>query len=219
MFNLDILPNAYIHPFTVGAECLAEGGDYTGAGVILVLGGVFIWLFTAFIFKICVFDVVFPRLQTIDRYKNRTLHCRLFFRTEPEFIDDGSTKAIFCKPDGQYYWCKFKLFPINEWHKVLVPYDVKMRRFPWTISLYTERINLMYDKSKDAWNLTKDHTDIEPENLVRYKTLAMDNIGELADNVIMGVKGDYGLIKDKFKLGLSVQKTASDDEDDRESTE
>ncbi len=216
MFDFGYLWSTYTDPFSVGVQAIGQGGDYVIAGVILILAGVFLWAFTAFIAKITVFDVVFPRLQTMDRYKNRTIHTRLFFRTKPLFVEERISKGVFKKTDDDYYWCKFKLFPIVEWHKIAVPRNIRRKRFPWTITLYTERTNLMYDRKKDAWNLTDEKLSMETESLDYYKEAAMHNVSEIADNVLLGVKGDYGLIKDKFKLGLSVQKTPSEKDEDGE---
>jgi len=215
-FDFSYLWATYTDPFAVGVQAIGQGGDYVIAGVILILLGVFLWAFTAFIVKITVFDVMFPRLQTMDRYKNRTIHTRLFFRTNPLFVDEKVSKDLFKKPEDKYYWCKFKLFPLVEWHKIAVPRNVRRKRFPWTVTLYTERTNLLYDKKKDAWNLTDEKLSMETESLDYYKEVAIRNVSEIADNVLLGVKGDYGLIKDKFKLGLSVQKTPSEDNDEDE---
>lgn len=215
----------FVEPYQVAFEAIPQGGDYTTAGVVLLLVALAGHLFILFMLKLIVYNTVFPKLRTIDEYKNRTLHCRLYFKAKPsvDIFRPHNIKSLFeerpQEEESDYYWVKFRLWPVIEFHRVRIDKQWKRRRFPWTLDIFTNAINLQWDPRIQSWELMTEPLKRYDEDIKHYKEQAMEDVREIADNVLTGVKGDYGLIKDKFKLGLAIQKVVKkveeqEDEDD-----
>ena len=223
--TLDYFGRVFIDPYVLAIGAIQEGGEQQKAGIILLLVALAGHAVILILFKLVVYNTVFPKLRTIDEYKNRTLHCRIYVRAKPSsdiFRRKKYGQLFISGEKCEYWWSKFRLFPIFDFHRIKVEDGWRHRRFPWTLDLFTNAVNIVWNSREQTWELVEKGLTRHPEDMTYYKDLAMTDVKEIADNVLTGVKGDYDLIKDKFKLGLSVQKVIKprhikdDDEDEDE---
>ena len=203
LIDFGYLVRVTYEPYLISYQAIMEG-DNTGwllLGITLAMH-----IFILVMFKLIIYNSVFPRLRTIDHFNNRTVHCRLYVKAKPEVRRHRLTDMFSKQFDSDYYWVKFRMFPIFEFYKIRIKKGWRRRRFPWTLDIFTESININWNPSLRTWDLQKDPIGMKEEEIKYYKEEAKKNIVGISDNVLTGVKGDYSLIKNKFKLGLSVQR-------------
>jgi len=214
---IDYFGRAFVSPYVLSFNAIAEGGEQAKAGVLLLLitlGGHFLILLMA---KIVIWNSVFPKLRTVDEYKNRTDHCRIYVKAKPapDIFRRSKYSNIFNQSEpSDFYWAKFKLFPLLDIHRIRIEKNWKRRRWPWHLDIYNNASNIIWNPKIQSWQFESKALERFNDDIDYYKNVAMTDVREIADNVLTGVKGDYDLIKDKFKLGLSVQKVIKPPKDD-----
>lgn len=201
---------AFLEPWRVVIVSIQAGEGHAEAGIILAIILVVLWAFMLWMLKLIIWNVVFPKIRLIDSFGNRVKTARVYVRARPTSID---IEHSLLKTNKEYFWGKFRLFPFLSFHKVCIDKrKFRIRRTPWHIDVFTDGMNLKWDDKErcfivDDGDLVDVYDDKEP-----YLDDALKDIKTVGDLVIEGVKGDFGLIKRKFKLGLSV-KRLSDKED------
>jgi len=214
---IDYWGRVFVDPYVLSFQAIGEGGDTAKVGVLLLLVAIGGHLLILLLFKLVVWNTVFPKLRTCDEYKNRIAHCRIYVkaRNAPDIFRRSSYSHIFHNDEpSEFYWAKFRLFPIFDMHRVKIENSFKRRRWPWHLDIYTNASNLVWNPKIQSWQFDVEALEMIEERLGYYKEVAMTDVREIADNVLTGVKGDYDLIKDKFKLGLSVQKVVKPNKDE-----
>ena len=221
-YFIDYLGRAFVDPYVLSFTAIQEGGEQAKAGILLLLVTLGGHLLILLLFKIVVWNSIFPKLRTVDEYKNRTTHCRIYLKSRhsSDVFRQSKYANMFSEDiPSDYYWAKFRWFPVLDVHRIRIERVWKRRRWPWHLDIYTNASNLVWNAKLQSWQFDLLALKAHEEQIAYYKEVAMTDVKEIADNVLTGVKGDYDLIKDKFKLGLSVQKVKQaekeeDDEDD-----
>jgi len=219
MFDLSYFDKAFLEPWRVVIVSIQAGGDSATAGFILAVILSLLWAFMFWMLKLIIWNVVFPKIRLIDQYGNRVNTVRVYMQARPAHpnITDALTKH-----KKVYYWGKFKLMPFLQFHRIMIDRDkFQTRRTPWHIDVFTEGMNLKWDYTlrcyvADDGELANVFDDKQP-----YLDDALEDIKNVGDLVVEGVKGDFGLIKRKFKLGLSVKRLSDHnaEEEDADATD
>jgi len=215
MFDiLGYLDDAFLEPWRVAIVSIQAGGDSATAGFILVGILIVLWIFMFWMIKLVVLDVVFPRIRLIDRFNNRVRTARIIARSKPPVLRQEHLLSAFGKkddvPEDKFYWVKFSLFPLIHFYRVKIDAKYRLRRMPWHLDVFTEGLNLCWNNDEQAYCIEEEGVLTIEEDKTSYVNHAMSDILLIGDKVVEGVKGDYGLIKDKFKLGLSIKKIRPD---------
>ena len=71
------LESVFIVPLYSAYIAFTQGGDYIAVGIILVVISLLGYAIIFFMLKLIVIDTVFPKIRTIDEFKNRVIHARL----------------------------------------------------------------------------------------------------------------------------------------------
>jgi len=201
---LQYFDQAFLEPWRVVIVSIQAGGDSATAGVILALILVVLWAFMFWMLKLIIWNVVFPKIRLIDQYGNRINTARVYLRSRPA---RPNVDEIMEKHKKVYFWGKFRLLPILQFHRIMIDYNVfRTRRTPWHIDVFTDGMNLKWSYDDSCYIVDNGKlTDIWDEKKP-YIDDALEDVKTVGDNVVHGVKGDFGLIKRKFKLGLSVKR-------------
>jgi hypothetical protein len=194
---------AFLEPWRVVIVSIQAGGDHATAGIILAIILVVLWAFMFWMLKLIIWNVVFPRIRLIDQYGNRIKTARVYLRAKPASVDiAGGLKGT----KKEYYWCKFRLFPIITFQKVCIDKEkFRTRRMPWHIDVFTDAMNLGWDNKERCFIVDEGELTNVVDEKQPYIDIAIEDVKTIGDDVIHGVRGDFGLIKRKFKLGLSVK--------------
>lgn len=198
------LDKAFLEPWRVVIVSVQAGGDHATAGYILAAILVVLWIVFLYLVKLVTWNVVFPKVRLIDRYGNRIKTARVYVQAHALKVQitdclKGSRKT--------YYWGKFKLLPIIQFHRIMIDKEKFMiRRWPWTIDVFTDGMNLKFDVKEGCYAVDDGKLEGLYDDKKPYVDQALTDIKTVGDLVIEGVKGDFGLIKRKFKLGLSVKR-------------
>lgn len=197
---LGYLDKAFLEPWRVVVVSVQAGGDSANAGIILAIILCILWAFMLWMLKIIIWDVVFPRIRFIDQYGNRIKVARIYFRAR-------SSKLTVEKSKKEYYWGKFRIFPPLLFHKIMIDKDkFRTRRMPRNIDVFTSGMNLKFDSKEKCYIVDDGKLEDIFDEKKPYLEIALEDIKTVGDLVVEGVRGDFGLIKKKFKLGLSVKK-------------
>jgi hypothetical protein len=195
---------AFIEPWETVIVSIQAGGDHATAGFILAAILIILWAIFFYLLKLIIWNVVFPKIRLIDQYGNRIRTARVYFHAralKPNITDclKGTRK--------EYYWGKFRLLPIIQFHRVMVDKGkFRLRRMPWTIDVFTDGLNLKWDTKERCYVVDDGQLVSQFDEKQPYIDDALEGIKTVGDLVVEGVKGDFGLIKKKFKLGLSVKR-------------
>ena len=212
MFDvLGYLDDAFLEPWRVVIVSVQAGGDAQTAGFILLGILIVLWAFMFWMIKLVVLDVVYPRIRLIDRFNNRVRTARIMARSKPPVLKPEHIAGAFggivdAKAEDRFYWVKFSLFPLIHFYRVKIDAKYRLRRMPWHLDVFTEGLNLCWNNEEQAYCIEEGGVQTIEENKTSYVDHAMLDIQLIGDKVVEGVKGDFGLIKDKFKLGLAIKK-------------
>ena len=203
MFGLEYFDRAFIEPWRVVDASLKAGGDSANAGIILAIILVILWGFMFWMLKLIIWNVIFPKIRLIDQFGNRIKTARVYFRARQFHIDPDSSRAT----RKDYYYGKFRLFPILMFHRICIDRSkFRTRRMPWYHDVFTDGMNLKWDKHEEGYVIDDGDLVSVFDETAPYQEHALADIKTVGTLVIEGVKGDFGLIKKKFKLGLAVKR-------------
>ena len=208
----DYLDKAFLEPWRVVIVSIEAGGDSATAGVILAIILFFLWAFMFWMLKLIIWNVVFPKIRLIDQYGNRVNTARVYLhaRAARPSITDCLTQH-----KREYWWGKFKLLPFLTFHRILVDKDnFRTRRTPWHIDIFTDGMNLKWDHKEGCYTVDDGVLEELYDEKQPYLDDALEDVKTVGDMVVEGVKGDFGLIKRKFKLGLSVKRLSDHNADE-----
>lgn len=203
-FGLGYMDKAFLEPWRVVIVSIQAGGDSANAGVILAAILVVLWAIFLYLLKLVTWNVIFPKVRLIDRYGNRIKTARVYFQAHAFKVQitdclKGSRKI--------YYWGKFRLLPILMFHRIMIDKEHFMtRRWPWTIDVFTDGMNLKWDTKEGCYVVDDGKLEGTYDDKKPYIDQAIEDVKTIGDDVVHGVRGDFGLIKRKFKLGLSVKR-------------
>lgn len=214
MLDLSYFDKAFLEPWRVVIVSLEAGGDSATAGAILAIILVILWAFMFWMLKLIILDVIFPKIRLIDQYGNRINTTRVYLHTraaKPSITD------CLTEHKREYWYGKFRLFPILQFYRIMVDKGAyRTRRTPWHIDIFTNGMNFQWDEKESCYVVNdKDIADTYDEK-APYLSDALDDVQTVGDMVVEGVKGDFGLIKRKFKLGLSVKRLTDHNINDEE---
>lgn len=200
----EYLYKAFIEPWETVIVSIQAGGDHATAGIILAIILCILWAIFLYLLKIVLWNVIFPKIRLIDQYGNRIKTARVYFHAhalKPNITDclEGTRK--------EYYWGKFRVFPIIQFHRIMIDKgEFRTRRFPWTIDVFTDGLNLKWDTKEGCYIVDSGQLISKHDEKAPYINQAIEDVKTIGDDVVHGVRGDFGLIKKKFKLGLSVKR-------------
>jgi hypothetical protein len=99
----------------------------------------------------------------------------------------------------------------------------RTRRMPRNLDVFTNGMNLKWDYTEGCYVVDDGKLDDFYDDKKLYIDTSLDDVKTIGDVVVEGVRGDFGLIKKKFKLGLSVKRLSDhlakdEDEEDADTT-
>lgn len=209
---IEYFDKAFLEPWRVVVVSIQAGGDHAVAGLILAVILFFLWAFMFWMLKLIIWNVIFPRIRLIDQYGNRVKTARIYVGAKPANVDiAGSLKGT----KKEYYWGKFKLFPILYFQRICIDKGkFRTRRMPWHIDVFTDGMNLEWDTRERCFVVAdEDELACVIDDKEPYLDASLADVKTVGDLVVEGVRGDFGLIKRKFKLGLSVKRLSDKDYD------
>lgn len=210
-FGLGYFDQAFLEPWRVVIVSIQAGGDSATAGAILAIILVILWAFMFWMLKLIIWNVVFPKIRLIDQYGNRIKTARVYLRARAFKVNPDESKAT----RKDYYYGKFRLFPILMFHRICIDRSkFRTRRMPWYHDVFTDGMNLKWDKKEEGYIVDDGDLVSVFDATGPYQEHALTDIKTVGTLVVEGVKGDFELIKKKFKLGLAVKrlKEATDEE-------
>lgn len=190
-------------------------GDYTiqliqqdeaGYAVITFILQILAWAIFVIIFKFTVINMLFPKIRIVDELKNAICYARKIVNTEGE------------DPRFVYIRIKFKFFPVFRWHTFKIPKpeyhkkkklkngvpNVIWRRMPSSIDVITKELNIKWNELEKVYELTPDYLPRIDEDVNEYREKTRSTIHRLSGNVTEAIRGDSGLLKDKYQMGMPL---------------
>lgn len=169
-----------------------------------------------FVMKVTVFDMYFPKMRVITPTKDFYTIARKITQTtggDPRFL---------------YFMVKFHLRPILSWHKLKIPKPeyinkgipginrkqvllengfkgVQYRRMPASIDVLTNTLHINFNEAEQVYELGLKAYNYRPDLLEPYAQSTFDGVQSVGTNIIESVKGDYGLIKGQFNMGIVIR--------------
>lgn len=202
-FGIGYLYKAFVEPWQVVVVSIQAGGDSATAGAILAIILVGLWAFMFWMLKLIIWNVVFPKIRLIDQFGNRVKTARVYLRARQFHIDPD----VALSANKDYYYGKFKLFPILIFHRICIDRSrFRTRRMPWYHDVFTSGMNLRWDTHEEGYVIDDGQLSSVFDDTSPYQEHALTDIKTVGTLVVEGVKGDFELIKKKFKLGLAVKR-------------
>ena len=185
-------------------------------GVLCIIIQIIMYIMAFILFKVAVIDTYFPRFRVVTPNKDVFKFCRKIIQTT------GEDKRYV------YFRVKFHAFPILRWHKLKIPKpkyvrrgipfinrktmeipngfeNVHWRRMPATLDIVTEDMHLNFDPVEQCYILGMKVDVYREDPVTPYEKMAYDEIQTIGQNIIESVKGDYGMIKDQFHMGIVIR--------------
>lgn len=186
---------------------VVEQGKELSVAIFCFLFQIVVWVVTYILIKITVIDTMFPRFRIITPMKDVFSVCRKI-----KFTTGG-------KDNYKYCYVKFHLFPLIQWHRIGVPKPelfhkkqvecgnkgVRWRRFPASIDVFCPTTNVIFDKNDNCYYMGVEANLYREDDSKEYDDLSFEGIKKIGAQVIESVKGDWGLIKDQFHMGIVVR--------------
>lgn len=169
--------------YRLGFQAIMEGEYTLGLLAIAIITGV--WLFLLWVLKSTIWNTVFPEVRIVDGMKNKVTIARRYWPIRGEDKD---------------YIVKFSLFPIFQFYTLRVGKQEADRWPPWAINLRGKDIE--WNSDEEVWQIVDRHGDVVTESLKSYETHVRHLLHRVASDVAQGVKGDQGLQKRKYRLGV-----------------
>lgn len=202
-FGLGYFDQAFLEPWRVVIVSIQAGGDSAKAGIILAIILCFLWAFMFYMLKLIIWNVVFPKIRLIDQFGNRIKTARVYLRARQFHVEPNMDKEM----RKDYYYGKFRLFPILMFHRICIDRSkFRTRRMPWYHDVFTDGMNLKWDTHEEGYIVDDGDLASVFDETAPYQEHALADIKTVGTLVIEGVKGDFELIKKKFKLGLAVKR-------------
>lgn len=190
--------------------------DEVVIGLILLALQILGYLVFFFVIKITIIDTLFPKIRIVTQNKDFHVIARKIKKTvgeDPHFV---------------YLNVKFYLRPIFSWHVLKIPkpeyayrgipginrkqYKVEngnkgviWRRMPATQDIMTNDLHVNFNEEQNCYELGLKAYNYRPDPAEPYSQLTFDGVQEVGTNIIESVKGDYGLIKGQFNMGIVVR--------------
>ncbi len=162
-----------------------QGGQYVVAGILIAILTA-VWLMVAGLLKMVVWNVVFPEIRLADPMGNKPTVGRRYW-------------PIVAR-DKTEWTMKFSLFPIFQFFTLNVE-GRKTNRFPpWAININGK--DIMWDENEANWYVTDINRKVQKEDIKEYDKHVAQLLRRVATDVAQGVKGDQGLQKRKYRLGI-----------------
>lgn len=194
---------------------LIQQGDsgYAMATITLQLSAWFIFFYLiAYRFF---FNMIYPRIRVVDRLKNGINYARRVM-----VIDGEDPRFVYMK-------VKFRLFPVLRWHTFKVPKPekhkgkpvkngvkgVSWRRMPSSIDVITDDINITWNDKDQCYQLTPEHLPRIDEDINEYRQTTITTIKRLSSNITEAIRGDSGLLKEKYQMGMPLPTGLLSDDD------
>jgi len=206
-FNETIINSLYYYFLMMGVITiqLVQQGD-AGYAIITLILQIIAYLIFAFIVKVTIFNMLFPKIRIVDELKNAICYARKVKNTQgsdPRFV---------------YMKIKFKFFPVFRWHTFKVPKPefhgkrkiengvpgVIWRRMPSSLDVITKELNIDWNVRENAYQLTPEHLPRIDEDISQYREKTRSTIHRLSGNVTEAIRGDSGLLKDKYQMGMPL---------------
>jgi len=188
----------------------------TGMGILCIVIQIIMYFMAFMLFKFTVIDTYFPKFRVVTPNKDVFKFCRKIIQTK------GDDKSY------AYFMVKFHAWPIIRWHKIKIPKPkyvrrgipfftrktieiqngfekVRWRRMPATLDILTEDMHLNFDPIEECYILGKKVDVYREDPVAPYEKLAYDEVQTIGQNIIESVKGDYGMIKDQFHMGIVIR--------------
>ena len=188
------------------------------------------WFMAGIFFKVTIIDTFYPRFRVVTANKDVYRFARKICRTTG---DD---------PNYIYFMVKFHLRPVLRWHKMKLPRPeyvmtgipfisrtkkyidngikgITWRRMPAHIDILTNDMHLNFNDEEQCYQLGLKLEIYRPDDVTQYEELAFNEVKTIGSNVIESVKGDYGLIKDQYHMGIVIREKnlpIPDEEPDKE---
>lgn len=205
----------YFSAFLVTAIVLFEQGD-AQLGIMCLVIQIAAWLAFLFLLKVTVFDMYFPKIRIITPTKDFYVIARKVAQgkgDDPRFI---------------YFMVKFHLRPIFSWHKLKIPKPeayykgipgfnrreikvktgtagVRWRRMPASLDILTDTLHINFNEKELVYELGLKADNYRPDPVEPYSQSTFDGVQQVGTNIIESVKGDYGLIKGQFNMGIVIR--------------
>jgi hypothetical protein len=195
---------------------LIQQGDsgYAVATIILQLSAWFIFFYL--IMYRFVFNMIYPRIRVVDRLKNSINYARRVM-----VIEGQDPRFVYMK-------VKFRLFPLLRWHTFKVPKPeyhnkkkikngvegIEWRRMPSSIDIITDETNITWNNEDKCYQLTPDNLPRIDEDINQYRQTTVSTIKRLSNNVTEAIRGDSGLLKEKYQMGMPLPTGLLSDDDD-----
>jgi len=174
------------------------------------------YLVFCFIIKISIIDTLFPRIRIVTQ--NKDFH----------YIARKIKTATGDDPRYMYFNVKFYLRPIFSWHVLKIPKPeyyfkgipginrkkllvkngnkgIVWRRMPASQDILTNDLHINFNQDENCYELGLKAYNYRPDPAEPYSQLTFDGVQEVGTNIIESVKGDYGLIKGQFNMGIVVR--------------
>jgi hypothetical protein len=173
---------ALLEPWRVVIVSIQAGEGHVEAGIILAIILVVLWAFMFWMLKLIIWNVVFPKIRLIDQYGNRIKTARIYLRARPSRID---IEHSLLKTNKEYYWGKFRFFPIIQFHKICIDKrKFRTRRMPWHLDVFTDGMNLKWDDREQCFIIDDGKlTDVTDEKQP-YLDAALEDIKTVGDLVV-----------------------------------
>jgi len=206
---LDPIETFFIAFGYTGILVLQEGGE-VGLALYLFFIQACCWGAFYFFIKVTVIDTLFPVIRIVTPEKDAFKVCRRVKMYEPP------------QPDKHFVYMrvKFHKWPVLRWHILKVPKPmvtgsfskkvvengvkgVLWRRMPATLDILTNTIDVGWNGEMYEIGFRHDATRDDPAE--PYDRIAFESIQKTGESIIESCKGDFGLIKDQFHMGIVVR--------------
>lgn len=168
-----------------------------------------LYLVTFIIIYLVIIDNIFPYMEIRDSLKNRIKVARILYATKDKKISRlKKADTLHIKTPG--------FFPIFETLPVYIGGDKDNDyRFRW-FRIYTiqnkELKNIVWQDNEHKFILQYEPLTIDKETLDEYLKDARKELKAVSHGVTQGIKGDYGLQKEKYTLQAVPYHLYEDDE-------
>jgi len=194
-----------------GVQVIMQG-ESIGLALYLFFIQFCAWLAFYFFFKVSFIDTLFPIIRIVTPEKDAFKVAR---RVNVFYPPDADPKYI-------YTHVRFHKLPILRWHVLKIPkpeytgtfekkrvqngcMGVVWRRMPSSVDILTNTYDVGWNNAEMAYEIGYKHTATKDDPAEPYADVAFKSIQETGENIIESCKGDYGLIKDQFHMGIVVR--------------
>lgn len=164
---------------------------------LIIIMMVALYTITFLIIWLVIIDNIFPHLEIRDSLKNRIKVARILFGTrEGKFCLLRNADTVHTKTPG--------LFPLWETLPVYIggPGDNE-QRFRW-FRIYTiqnkQLKNIVWNEDEHRFRAQYEPLGMDAETLEEYLKDARKELKAVSHGVTQGIKGDFGLQKEKYTL-------------------